>query len=115
MIKADMISKASVNSEYARGYQDGYWQGIEDTRKGLTKTDMERGVLDIPLQGTGLSVRAQRCLQRAGCATLRDAIALPVESIRRIKNLGIKTADEIRELFHRNGVHYTAWDGKIFE
>lgn len=110
-----MITENKVNREYVRGYRDGYLRGIEDTRRGLTETNVGIEILDVPLQGVGLSVRAQRCLQRAGCNNLRDAIALSEESIRRIKNLGVITADEIGQLLNNNGIYYTAWDGTIFK
>ena len=115
MSKKSATTGNRVNIEYARGYRDGYMRGVEDTRKGLTETNTAVEILDAPLEGVGLSMRAQRCLQRAGCTTLRDAIVLQARSIRAIRNLGIITAEEIKQLLNKNGVYYTAWDGKIFE
>lgn len=102
------------SDEYSRGYRDGYLRGIEDTRRGLTETNMEIKILDVPLQGVGLSVRAQRCLWRAGCTTLRDVIALQEGSIRTMRNLGAVTAKEITQLLNDNGIHFTAWDKILF-
>jgi len=104
----------SNNREYIRGYRDGYLRGIEDAHNGFTETNTEIEILDIPLQGVGLSVRAQRCLWRAGCATLRDVMTLSEESIRRMRNLGVITAKEITQLLNDNGIYFTAWDKIVF-
>ena len=97
-------------NEYARGYRDGYLRGVMDTRKGMTETNMDAETMDIPLRGTELSARAQNCLARAGCATVRDVAVLPENRIGHMKNLGPKTADEIARVLHKKGIHHTAWD-----
>ena len=52
---------------------------------------------DIAVEGMGLSVRSNNCLKSANINSLYDLFSLEYEQIRRIKNMGSMSTDEVFE------------------
>ena len=55
---------------------------------------------EVDLEALELSVRSENCLRRAGCRTVRDVMRLVEDegdSLRKIRNLGVKSQQEILE------------------
>jgi DNA-binding CsgD family transcriptional regulator len=61
-------------------------------------------VLDIPLSELNLSVRSYNCLRRASKNTLKDITDMTEPELKRIRNLGNKSADEIIDCLKRHGL-----------
>ena len=55
-------------------------------------------VKNVPVDALLLSVRALNCLKRSGFMSIASLVGLPYAKFRQIKNLGLKTANEIQEI-----------------
>ncbi len=55
------------------------------------------GLFVIPIENLDLSVRAFNCLHRAGIETVGDLLKLDDEALLRIRNLGRKSAEEVKQ------------------
>ena len=61
-------------------------------------------ILDTPIEGLDLSVRAYNCLKRAGISTVRDLAGLTRLEMVNIRNLGAKSQGEIEANLHERGI-----------
>ncbi len=59
---------------------------------------MDRELKDISINELGLSVRAVNALTRAGVSTLEDLLKYDEESLFALRNLGVKTVNEILDV-----------------
>lgn len=59
---------------------------------------MDRELKDISINELGLSVRAVNALTRAGVSTLEDLLKCDEESLFALRNLGVKTVNEILDV-----------------
>ncbi len=63
-------------------------------------------VLDINIDELALSVRSYNCLKRAGINVLGDLIKMTESEMKSIRNLGQKSADEIKEKLSEHGLSF---------
>lgn len=67
------------------------------TGKAISKLTKEEvtNIYNMPIEELGLSVRAYNCLYRAGILDLGKLLELKIEELVMLRNLGVKTANEI--------------------
>ena len=96
-------------SELYKAYIAGYRDGVADAYSGKAKNSMSNDPTKIPVSVMGMSTRACNCLVRAGCNTVADILALDEEGVRRMRNLGPKTAAEIANWLVEHYYFSNAW------
>lgn len=109
-----------LHNEYLRGYSDGVMaqRNKEKTFKQSEKDQELIGqiedlsVLGMTIEELELSVRSFNCLSRAGIKTVYDILQLDEEGIPKIRNLGLKSVDEIGRKLAQLGIRNTKWDIK---
>ena len=57
--------------------------------------DKQTKLLELPIEEMDLSVRSYNCLKRAGINTIDDLIKRSKNDMFKVKNLGIKSIDEV--------------------
>ena len=57
--------------------------------------DKQVKLLELPIEEMDLSVRSYNCLKRAGINTVEDLIKKSRGDMLKVKNLGIKSIDEV--------------------
>ena len=82
-------------SQCFKAYIAGYRDGVADAYSGKAKTGISNDPAKIPVPVMGLQTRVCNCLLMAGCQTVADILALDDDAVRRMWNLGPKTASEI--------------------
>ena len=65
--------------------------GVEKDEKGKEK------ILEMTIEDLDLSVRSFNCLKRAGINTVDDLINKSEEEMMKVRNLGKKSFDEVKE------------------
>lgn len=70
---------------------------VEKDEKGKEK------ILEMTIEELDLSVRSFNCLKRAGINTVNDLIEKSAEEMMKVRNLGKKSFDEVREKLHSLG------------
>jgi DNA-directed RNA polymerase subunit alpha len=60
-------------------------------------------VLEMTIEELDLSVRSFNCLKRAGINTVEDLISKSEEEMMKVRNLGKKSFDEVKEKLHSLG------------
>ncbi len=95
---------------YRKGYAQGYKDGAYDTEIGVVPNGGHEDLYEQPVETMGLSSRALNCLKAYKCERIGDVVRVPDETIRRMRNLGTKTADEIARALQSCGIMRTAWD-----
>ena len=104
-----------IDSQYTKGYNDGYAKGLNDAKNGDKATRNSDIFFQNKLESVELSVRAYNCLKQAGVNTIGDLLKFDdIESICNIRNLGKKSAIEIAEKLSDFGIKGTAWE-KLLE
>ena len=129
-VLSNAISEAITAVKYAeKCCLDIDWAGKLDIVKDLMATEKQlqtiRDCVPVPafriteqteitdLYEEGLlSLRAYNVLKRADCDTVEDIIAHTEEEIIRFRNMGRKSATEILDLLHKNGL-YVKDDRKV--
>ena len=96
-------------SPYIKAYIAGYRDGVADAYSGKVKTPNSNDPHAIPVPVMGLSTRACNCLLYSGCKTVADVLALEDDAIRRMRNLGPKTAAEIAQWLVDHYYFSSAW------
>ncbi len=94
----------AMHTEYCK-LKDNY-EWLKKAFESLTAQKAEPGViipmaehasrLEMPIEKLGLSVRSYHCLIRSGKKTLRDIAEMTESELMGIRNLGSKSASEIR-------------------
>lgn len=107
--EAQIISEHLLYDEYIRGYRDG----IEDTPEKHQEFCQNQALLPMPIENLCLSVRSYNCLKRAGINTVNDICAADTDQILHIRNLGMKSTEEIAKKLREKGLLATAWDKAI--
>ena len=105
--------------EYTRGFESGYVKGYEaaeaDTRNGFTRTERDISIMSLPLEVLQLDVRPYNCLYYNGCRTVGDCIRMNEYDIKRMRNLGKKSADAIARALRRMDIRHTEWNQFLIE
>ncbi len=76
--------------DYQRGYLAGYRDGLAAAQQGRVQLP---AVLQQPIEVLGLPVRPLNCLRAYDCRLVEDVAGLPAETIRRMRNLGKRSAE----------------------
>lgn len=96
---------------YTKGYRVGYLDGYRDGSGKECPCDIP----DLPLEYLGLSARARNSLTRAGLERIRDVAAVKHTKIRYMRQLGVKSADEVARSLQSMGIRGTDWDLFLLE
>jgi len=99
------ISKES----YYKGFIAGYRAGIKAAYSGKIAEPDDVTVLEIPVNGSGLSALACNALHRAGCTYIADVVKATEREISMMRNVGKKTGSEIAHWLDDHGICYSAW------
>lgn len=103
------VKERARGEGYKTGYNQGYKDGYADGQNGVEQPSISEELLNHPIDSLGLSVRAYNCLLRAGCEYVRDAARLSEDQIQKMRNLGVKTANEIACAIRDLGIPNTSW------
>lgn len=103
------VKERAYGEGYKTGYDQGYKNGYSDGQNGVEQPSISEELLNHPIDSLGLSVRAYNCLLRAGCEYVRDAARLSEDQIQKMRNLGVKTANEIACAIRDLGIPNTSW------
>lgn len=103
-----------LTEEYQKGYDSGYKKGYEDAMadaiNGFARTEQDISIMTLPLEVLQLDTRSYNCLYYNGCRSVGDCIRMDEQHIRRIRNLGKKSANAIAIALRRKGIRNTDWD-----
>ncbi len=102
MMKAVPLPELQAkHTEYCKLKDDYEW--LKKAFESLTAQKAEPGViiphasrLEMPIEELDLSVRSYHCLIRSGKKTLRDIVEMTESELMGVRNLGSKSASEIR-------------------
>ena len=100
------LTEALALQEYNRGYKDGYneAQGI------VTKTQNNNDKITMPIENLNLSLRAYNCIKRAKIDTVADLILKTEEDMMKVRNLGRKSFEEVRNKLYEMGLSFYEQD-----
>ena len=110
--------EARLKAEYLRGYSDGVAaqkevEGAinqsEDSKKHIAQIN-DWSVLGMTIDELNLSLRSTNCLKRDGIKTVADIIRLDEKEILQIRNLGLKSIQEISYSLAMHGISNTNWN-----
>ena len=73
-----------------------------------TKDDSKETVLEMTIEELDLSVRSFNCLKRAGINTVKDLISKSEEEMMKVRNLGKKSLEEVRNKLMSLGFSLTS-------
>lgn len=68
--------------------------------------DNKTKILDMPIEEMELSVRSYNCLKRANINTVEDLIQKTREDMLKVRNLGLKSIDEVLEKLNEYGLSF---------
>lgn len=104
-----------ADKEYQRGFLSGYAAGYQactdDFINGRSYSPLNDDIMNLPLEVLTLSARAYNIFHNKKYSRIRDIASLDADSIRAMRNLGAKTADEIARALQAIGfpIEHTAW------
>jgi len=104
------IATTEYNRGYSRGYEEGYGDGVKDGTKGKERNYGTNELLNRPVEHLNLSMRAQNCLKLTNCKKIGDVVRLDEDEIRKMRQLGKVTANEIAQALKKLGIEHSAWD-----
>ena len=79
-----------------------------DTRKTDTAEDIEKAILNTPVEDLGFSTRTKNCLLRCNINTLYDITETTRRNISRVRNMGDKGVKEVDDKLKEYGLHFKA-------
>lgn len=87
------------------GERDAYQRGYDDCQNNRDSQHPRKAeeLPNTPVEELGLSVRAHNCMKRSGINTLQEIAGLEPEELASIKNLGVKSYNEIVEMLKTYG------------
>ena len=71
-----------------------------------SEEDTKAKVLDMTIEEMELSVRSYNCLKRAGINSIQDLIQKTKEDMLKVRNLGMKSIDEVSEKLREYGLNF---------
>lgn len=98
----DEESKLAKESAYKEGYVAGRFEEsrVQEFERSLpndiSKRYFQTQPSSVTIEELNLSVRSFNCLKRSGLVTLADILELTVSDLKTIRNLGLKSANEIQ-------------------
>lgn len=100
--KAKCLAESLILEEYNRGYKDGY-----NEAKGIqTESKNTNDIITVPIENLNLSLHAYNCIKRAKIDTVADLISKTEEDMMKVRNLGRKYFEEVRETLHQMGLSF---------
>ena len=66
--------------------------------------DKQVKLMELPIEEMDLSVRSYNCLKRAGVNTVEDLIKKSKADMLKVKNLGVKSIDEVIQKLESYGL-----------
>lgn len=94
---------------FTQGYREGYAAGLK-AQSTNTEAVENMDVMDLPLEAMPLTTRVRNALRINKCQNIRDIAALPIDSIRKARNLGSKGIQEVLSMLHTYGLTNTEWE-----
>ncbi len=86
--------------------------GTADTGAGSAHTaTVEDRIREMPVEELDLSVRSYNCLKRAGINSVYELVQKDEEEIKKVRNLGTKSLDEVREKLEQMGLSFRKVEG----
>ena len=95
--------------QYCKAYIMGYRDGVRDAKSGKDLTNIDSDLTKLPVETMEITTRARNCLLMAKCYTIGDILLLDSDNIRRIRNMGPKSAKYIANWLASHGFCYSAW------
>lgn len=94
----DEESKLAKEHAYKEGYAAGRFEEsrVQEFERSLPNDISKRNPSSVTIEELNLSVRSFNCLKRSGLVTLADILELTVSDLKTIRNLGLKSANEIQ-------------------
>lgn len=111
-----MNDRESYDRGYKRGYENGYYLGYaahdQEAKERKNKKDNPKAKcpLSTTIEDLDLSVRTYNCVKRAGITTVGELIVKTKADIKKIRNLGKKSFDEL--IFKLKMLGYELPDGE---
>ena len=68
-------------------------------------SEAEQAVLNKPVSDLNLSVRARKCMNRLGIASLGELIQRSADELLEAKNFGMTSLNEVREKLRQMGLN----------
>jgi DNA-directed RNA polymerase subunit alpha len=102
--KEAVSQAANLLIEHLRSFSN-----LSEETATITEIMQEKGegdnkkVLEMTIEELDLSVRSFNCLKRAGINTVEDLISKSEEEMMKVRNLGKKSFDEVKEKLHSLG------------
>ena len=106
----DIKLAEEYNRGYKQGYTAGYQAGVEATMQGRQVVNVAEEIATLPVELMEVSTRAKNCLRKAGCNNIGNVIALEMNAVIRMRNLGKTTGKEIATWLDAHGMPYTVWN-----
>lgn len=75
-----------------------------------TEEESKTKILDMPIEEMELSVRSYNCLKRANINTIEDLTQKTREDMLKVRNLGLKSIDEVLEKLNEYGLSFKESD-----
>ena len=72
--------------------------------------EKDKQILDMAIEELDFSVRSFNCLKRAGINTVNDLVSKTVEEMMKVRNLGIKSLEEVEAKLESLGLHLASSD-----
>jgi DNA-directed RNA polymerase subunit alpha len=86
--------------------------GTAETGAGSAHTaTVEDRIREMPVEELDLSVRSYNCLKRAGINSVYELVQKDEEEIKKVRNLGTKSLDEVREKLEQMGLSFRKVEG----
>jgi DNA-directed RNA polymerase subunit alpha len=86
--------------------------GAEDAGVGPAQVaSAEDRIREMPVEELDLSVRSYNCLKRAGINSVYELVQKDEEEIKKVRNLGTKSLDEVREKLAQLGLSFRKVEG----
>lgn len=112
---AYMTDRESYDRGYKRGFDNGYYLGYaaceQEAKERKNKKDNPKAKCPLTtIEELNLSVRTYNCVKRAGKSTLEDLVSMTKADIKKIRNLGLKSFNEL--VFKLKMLGYELPDGE---
>ena len=95
--------------QYCKAYIMGYRDGVRDAKSGKDLTSIDSDLTKLPVEAMEITTRARNCLLWTKCYTVGDVLCLDTDDIRKICNMGPKTATQIAHWLTAHGLYCSAW------
>ena len=95
--KEAVSQAANLLNEHLKLFVDLSEDQYEDTQFSVNEDKDKGKILEMTIEELDLSVRSFNCLKRAGINTVEDLISKSEEEMMKVRNLGRKSFEEVRD------------------